>query len=302
VPVGKAVATGVKAARGAKPLLGKNPIPGGTRTNTELAGNLSTTKSVFRNQTRGQDITQSTMPNGGVRRTATDMARRFASTQTALQGWISRVAGHCQMGRPSTFLLGPNMSDQSPNAGDQAVVGRLPDMQMARSLLEVPWTAVEVPNGQLAHRSRSYWGTWSVSSVLVRAQSRQEVLIFAESYEVGGQELFGLRFKAASDVWVAEHLATARPPFSPISRWPHDLEWSEEFTHVGPTGGEIGLNPAVATDDGMFIPVRWVRFSNESSGLLFFADERIPMNVGIGHANLSSMYQQGLEEKSAVPL
>lgn len=62
----------LKAARGAKPLLGRNPVSSGTRTNTDLPGDLSTAKSIFRNQTRGQDVTQTTMPNGGVRRTAAD--------------------------------------------------------------------------------------------------------------------------------------------------------------------------------------------------------------------------------------
>ncbi|TAK52435.1 MAG: RHS repeat-associated core domain-containing protein, partial [Gammaproteobacteria bacterium] len=64
--------SGADAARSAKPLLGRNPVSSGTRTNTDLPGDLSTAKSIFRNQTRGQDVTQTTMSNGGVRRTAAD--------------------------------------------------------------------------------------------------------------------------------------------------------------------------------------------------------------------------------------
>ncbi len=60
------------AARGAKPILGRNPQVGSGRTNTELPGDRATAKSIFRNQTRGQDVTQASMPNGGVRRTAAD--------------------------------------------------------------------------------------------------------------------------------------------------------------------------------------------------------------------------------------
>ncbi len=60
------------AADGAKPLLGQNPTAAGSRTNTDLPGDLSTAKSIFRNQSRGQEVTQSTMSNGGIRRTAAD--------------------------------------------------------------------------------------------------------------------------------------------------------------------------------------------------------------------------------------
>jgi hypothetical protein len=58
--------------RRVKPLLGRNPKVGGNRTNTDLPGDRSTAKSIFRNQTRDQDVTQSSLPDGGVRRTAAD--------------------------------------------------------------------------------------------------------------------------------------------------------------------------------------------------------------------------------------
>jgi RHS repeat-associated protein len=61
-----------KGAMPPKPLLGQNPRAEGTRTNTDLPGDRATAKSIFRNQTRGQDVTQTAMPNGGIRRTAAD--------------------------------------------------------------------------------------------------------------------------------------------------------------------------------------------------------------------------------------
>ncbi len=61
-----------RAARSTKPLLGQNPRTANTRTNTDLPGDRATAKSIFRNQTRGQDVTQTTMPDGTVRRTAAD--------------------------------------------------------------------------------------------------------------------------------------------------------------------------------------------------------------------------------------
>ncbi|KQY91781.1 hypothetical protein ASD21_15840, partial [Caulobacter sp. Root1455] len=55
-----------------KPLLGRNPQAGGSRTNTDLPGGRSTAKSIFRNQTRGQSVSQQQLGNGGVRRSAPD--------------------------------------------------------------------------------------------------------------------------------------------------------------------------------------------------------------------------------------
>ena len=61
-----------KAAKSGKALLGQNARSAGKRTATDLAGDRATAKSIFRNQTRGQDVTQTTMQNGGIRRTAAD--------------------------------------------------------------------------------------------------------------------------------------------------------------------------------------------------------------------------------------
>ncbi|HEU4775064.1 MAG TPA: RHS repeat-associated core domain-containing protein [Lysobacter sp.] len=65
-------ADAVKAADGAadaaKPLMGRNPQPGGSRTNTDLGpnGDRASAKSVFRNQAEGKTAT-TTMDNGGTR-------------------------------------------------------------------------------------------------------------------------------------------------------------------------------------------------------------------------------------------
>jgi len=52
--------------------LGKNPSVTKTRTNTDLPGDKSTAKSIFRNQTKGQKVDQFDLKNGGVRRRAGD--------------------------------------------------------------------------------------------------------------------------------------------------------------------------------------------------------------------------------------
>lgn len=60
---------------GDMPLLGENPVPGSgsnPRINTELPGGRATAKSIFRNAARGQDVTQTPLGNGGVRRTLPD--------------------------------------------------------------------------------------------------------------------------------------------------------------------------------------------------------------------------------------
>src|SRR5699024_974414 len=56
------------AADAAKPLMGRNPQPGGSRTNTDLGpnGDRASAKSVFRNQAEGKKTT-TTMDNGGTR-------------------------------------------------------------------------------------------------------------------------------------------------------------------------------------------------------------------------------------------
>ena len=59
-------------ATGSKPLLGQNPKDGGSRTNTDVKGDTATAKSIFRNQTKGQEVTQSSTSDGGVRRQAED--------------------------------------------------------------------------------------------------------------------------------------------------------------------------------------------------------------------------------------
>jgi RHS repeat-associated protein len=57
-----------KASDAAKPLMGRNPKPGGPRTNTDLGpnGDRASAKSVFRNQAEGKKTTTS-MENGGTR-------------------------------------------------------------------------------------------------------------------------------------------------------------------------------------------------------------------------------------------
>ena len=62
----------VKIERGGKAILGQNARAAGARTATDLAGDRAAAKSIFRNQTRGQEVTQTTMSNEGIRRTAAD--------------------------------------------------------------------------------------------------------------------------------------------------------------------------------------------------------------------------------------
>ncbi len=58
----------------------------------------------------------------------------------------------------------------------------------------------------------------------------------------------------------------------------------------------------VAVQRRLLALARSVRFVKENFGLWFFADEQIPMNVGIGHANLDSLLQPGFGENSVVRL
>jgi len=80
-----------------KPLLGQNPRATNNRTNTDLPGGRSTAKSIFRNLTRGQKITEDLTPNKSVMRRAEDGARiRFngdGSTRLDLPGRGTRPNG-----------------------------------------------------------------------------------------------------------------------------------------------------------------------------------------------------------------
>jgi hypothetical protein len=62
-------------AVGERALLGRNPEAGAgsnPRINTELPGGRATAKSIFRNLTKAEEVTQEQMSNGGVRRFAPD--------------------------------------------------------------------------------------------------------------------------------------------------------------------------------------------------------------------------------------
>jgi hypothetical protein len=72
IPIPVKVPVGSIAETSGKALLGQNAREAGGRTATDLAGNLAAAKSIFRNQARGQKVTQTTMQNGGIRRTAAD--------------------------------------------------------------------------------------------------------------------------------------------------------------------------------------------------------------------------------------
>ncbi|TAK52434.1 MAG: hypothetical protein EPO25_13525 [Gammaproteobacteria bacterium] len=110
------------------------------------------------------------------------------------------------------------------------------------------------------------------------------MLVFAEAHEHHGVERFGLRFGTASDNWPGKHIGTARPPFASVVNWPPGLEVLEHFANHGPVSGELGLGlPLVAANEEV-IPVLWARFRVKDLEVLLFADDEIPMNVGISPA------------------
>jgi RHS repeat-associated protein len=57
---------------GSRPLLERNPRAGTGRVNTELPGGRPTARSIFRNQSKGQNVTTHQLGNGGVRMRADD--------------------------------------------------------------------------------------------------------------------------------------------------------------------------------------------------------------------------------------
>ena len=164
------------------------------------------------------------------------------------------------------------------------MIARLPDVQAARTLLSTPWSTLEVPSGRIIHKSNAGEGAWSAPSLLVRYGKSEAVLIYAEAYEDCGTERFGLRIKAETDEWVRAHISSARPPFSPVTRPPTGLEVLAKFADHGPSSGELGLGAPLITGSETVVPLLCCWFCIGDSGLLLFADDQIPMNVGMSPA------------------
>lgn len=167
---------------------------------------------------------------------------------------------------------------------ERSALAKLPEMQAARALLGTPWSAVEVPSGRITHKSKVRESAWSVPSVLVRHGTSDAVLVFAEAFEDRGTEIFGLRFKSATDNWVEKHVAAARPPFSPVAKFPPGLEVLGTFAEHGPSCGEMGLGAPLFLASETVVPVMWCWFCSGETTLLLFADDQIPMNVGMSVA------------------
>jgi hypothetical protein len=94
------------------------------------------------------------------------------------------------------------------------------------------------------------------------------------------------------------HLATARPPFSPVQIWPSGMQLPREFVETGPTAGELGLESPVNASGRTIVPVRWCVFRAGESNLMLFADDRIPLNVGISHVGTGALIRGVLREKT----
>ena len=178
----------------------------------------------------------------------------------------------------------------------------LPDIEIAKLLVGIPWKKVEVPGGRLMHPSKSIPGAWSVSSLLVRGDT--DVLVFTETYVVGSEERYGLRFTLSNDDWSRSHVESARPRFSEVLQWPSDVEFPTDFIRTGPTTAEFGLGRALqisqGDNSGSVVPVFWYFLRTGTLGLLLFADGEIPLNVGICGARSASVVRQSIPTVSIV--
>ncbi len=178
------------------------------------------------------------------------------------------------------------MSKRSENCAltkPAAGVAKLPDVPRVRNLVLHPWTCVEVQSGALRNKSARFAGAWSASAILVR--STRDVFVYCDSVENDGDEDFTLRFADAENAVAEIHQRSARPPFSPLQLWPSDVILPADFFVRGPRSAEIGFGSSVTLADASsavsILPVRWCCFYGQSVSLMVYADNEIPLNVGI---------------------
>jgi hypothetical protein len=156
-----------------------------------------------------------------------------------------------------------------------------PDSAVAGQLLGTPWTEVMVQSGRITRKTHSVANGWSVGSLVIRCGSGATIWVCAEGYECGGVEHFGLRFLRVTDEWLSGFFARAWPRYAPVSQLPPGLEVLVTFEAEGPLSGELGLGADLIVDHRTVAPVVWCSFRYGASRLLLFADEEIPLNVGL---------------------
>ena len=129
-------------------------------------------------------------------------------------------------------------------------------------------------DGRPVREARQFGAQWMVSCVRYSPTGQpQRRWGPAKAFEHSGEELMGLQSKDATDNWAKHHLSTARPQFSPLINTAPGLE--------GPSSGELGLGNTVTAGSRTVFPLFWCRFRTGDVTLFLFADNQIPMNVGI---------------------
>lgn len=173
--------------------------------------------------------------------------------------------------------------DAINRSGKSAVLTSFPDNASIRSLLRGTWTAAETQGGRVVRPSKRYPGAWSVTGLLIRSASN--VLIVGQEYEDDELARYGLRFLSAAEEWCRSHLQTARPPYAPINLWPAEVLMPARFSESAPASATLGYGRLMPTKgfSGQMAgqPLLWCRLTSDSGSLLIYADEEVPLNVGL---------------------
>lgn len=192
----------------------------------------------------------------------------------------------------------------SSQEGKVASVTTFPDITTAKTLVRAPWGRVQVQGGSLRYRSTSFPGAWSTSSFLI--SSAPDVLLHAELYETAGREYFSLRFGEAGSGWCLSHIESARPGFSPVTLWPSEVLIPPELWRGGPSGGSMGLGYPVRivrnNRPEWVVPIHWCLLRVNGSELTFYADDDIPLNVGIASGELGTKIRGALGAAKTIDL
>lgn len=192
----------------------------------------------------------------------------------------------------------------SSQEGKVAGVTKLPDLTTARTLIRAPWRRIEVQGGKLRYRSTSFLGAWSTSSFLI--SSGIDVLLHVELYQTAGREYPSLRFGDAGGAWCLSHIKSARPAFAPVASWPSEVLIPPTLWSEGPSDGSMGLGSPIqfVRDNAQewVVPIHWCLLRVNGSELTFYADDDIPLNVGIASGELGTQIRRALRTTTTVAL
>jgi hypothetical protein len=156
-----------------------------------------------------------------------------------------------------------------------------PSTGLIRSALNSPWKGLEVQGGRLRHWSSHLPGAASVSALFLRTKS--EIFIAASSVDEGDTERFFLTILDSEVPQARSFRKSARPGIAKLDGHSVGII-PDSFTRSGPSRALVGLAKLSGSHGNQAIlpasPI-WIAFSCADDILFMYADDEIPLNVGL---------------------